>query len=617
MTTPEVILTADESRLVRALRNVQREEEKLAKTMDAVGDAGEQAATDIEQAFQRTGRKNVDEFEKLLRELRKTGPEGGRQARAIEEHLRATGTRGRQSIDSIVQKLGDIDPAAAEAAKAAQEQFAQMSEVVEGKLVKLATPMDKLKAKANEIFGPDGINGVKGYAVAIGGVTAALMVAGKGFELLKEKQAAAIESLQGQESGEKRLAQIATSAEDLDAMIAQADNIALATGMSREKSRGLIFAARSEGFAEDVNQIARFGQVVDTDSQGALAGSLGRLFKGEGLSVEQRLSGVLAAAEQSAFDFETVGRSVKKSAAPASAAGADLAETLAANATLANLIGESAGDRLKAFSSTVSLTPELQGKGIIGAVEALQGMDATQRGDILGEGIELNEAFKLLSDNLPEVAKITGAVRKDLEASASGQGVLSQRTGIVEGSERFQDRMNIARSEIAKEIAEEARYAGGGAQIREAQNLIDANLAKSGVSVSGQALLQDVSTGDIPLVGSYLPDASAQDVLTYGGNALGISGQVTSGAISGAVAGMERSNVPWYLRGLPGMDGVSRSLSATQFARDSQVADQLKEQTEIMREQLAAEKARQSQPTPPPVNYGTGLQNTADAASAP
>jgi len=617
MGTVIVDLSGDESRLARAYDIAEKKDKSLRDSLAATGKVGQSANEQVIRSLDQTGDKGTKAMNLVLKELRKLGPEGKEAARAVEGRLREAGTHGRKSMDWIVSKLGEIDPAAAEAAQGAIEQFTQMSEVVEAKLIKAATPFDMLKKKASDMFGPGGIESIKGYAVAIGGVTAALQLAGAGFELLKEKQAAALGSLQSQESSEKRLAQIATSADDLDAMIAQADKISLQTGMDRERSRGLIFSARSEGFSEDVGQIARFGQVVDVESQGSLAGSLGRLFKGEGLSVEQRLSGVLAAAEQSAFDFETVGRSVKKSAAPASASGADLAETLAANATLANLIGESAGDRLKAFTSKAALSPDLQGQGIIGSVEALQQMPEEDRKKFLGESIELNEAYKLLSDNLPEVAKITAAVRKDLESSASGEGVLAKRTEIVEGSDRFQDRMNVARSEIAKQIAEESRFASGGASIKEAENLVDANLANAGISVTGQAALQSLSTGDIPLIGGFLPDVSTQDAAVYGGSMLGVDPTVTAGALAMTASANENSQLPWYMKMLPGTSGVSSALTANQVANDSRLADELKEQTGIMRQQLEMEQQRQQRPTAPPVNYGAGLQPAANEASRP
>jgi hypothetical protein len=256
---------------------------------------------------------------------------------------------------------------------------------------------------------------------------------------------------------ERRLAQIATSAQDLDQMLAQADQLSERFGMSREASRGLIFSARSEGFTGDIDTVARASRVVDTESQAKLVGVLARQF-GTGTSAAQNLSAVLTAAGGSAFNFETVGANVVKSAAAARASGADLPETLAANAQLANLIGDAAGDRVRAFASMASLDPELQGKGIMGAVDAISKMTDKQRLDVLGSGMEVNEAYRLLLENSKAVRESSEAIRADIAATAGGGGALSGALATVEGSNRFMTREAVARAQRSQEIATESRF---------------------------------------------------------------------------------------------------------------------------------------------------------------
>lgn len=576
MADANVILTGDERQFLQSLARAEEGERSLEKQIDAVGRAGQEAGNKTGDSMEQAGRRGLSEFDKMLRELRKSGPEGRKQAAAIEKHLQETGKQGRKSVGTIIDRIAEIDPEAAEAAKEMARHMAEQSQVVEARLVKMAGPFDHFKAKAKEAFGADSLKAVKGYTAALGAIGAVLAVNTKGFEKLKEKQAEALDSLKAQEDPEKRLAQIATSSKDLEAMLAQADQLSLQTGLSREETRSLIFSGRSEGFADDVNQLARFGAVVDTQAQGQLAGSLGRLFKPEGLNVEQRLSAVLAAADKSAFDFETVGESVKKSAAPARASGADLAETLAANATLANLIGESAGDRLKTFAAKASTDDTLKGQGIIGSVQTLQGMTEEDRRKFLGESIELNEAFNLLSSNLDEVQTITAAVRSDIEASAKGQGVLGKRASIVEGSERFQNRRDLARAEMAKQIAAENRYSDSGAEIEVAQAMLDARMDELGVGLANQYLATDARITDIPYVGDFLtgiglvPDVSASEALQYGGQAVGIDPSFTSDAFGAAVAGISKSNVPWYAKPFVSQQ-MATTLAAQQIAETNRL----------------------------------------------
>jgi hypothetical protein len=298
------------------------------------------------------------------------------------------------------------------------------------------------------------------------------------------------------------LAQIATSASDLDAMLAQADQLSERFGMSREQSRGLIFSARSEGFTGDVDTVARASRVIDTEAQAKLVGVLSRQF-GDATNTAQNLSAVLAAAGGSAFNFETVGANVIKSASAARASGADLPETLAANAQLANLIGDTAGDRVRAFASLASLNPLLQGRGIMGSAEALQAMPEAQRGKILGSGMEVNEAYRLLLENSKAIKDSAESIRADIAATGEGGGALAGALATVEGSSRFMSREAVARAQQSQQIAAEGRFSADEAAFQaqlasqRAEALRDGGGALSGAFGSMAARGLRASTGDL------------------------------------------------------------------------------------------------------------------------
>jgi hypothetical protein len=433
MSSTIVTLTGDATALDRAFTIIQRAQDKT----DAKFGDMKAVAKDYSKAFERDMAQAADATNKAwnesVRELRKMGPEGRAAAEAIEGHLRATGQAGRQSFESIISKIGEIDDAAAAAAQNARDE------------------LDKGTAGISD--------NVVEYAKAWLSVGAAVGVIKAGLAEVRAEQEKSLESLQGLAEPERRLAQIATSAQDLDQMLAQADQLSERFGMSREASRGLIFSARSEGFTGDIDTVARASRVVDTEAQAKLVGVLARQF-GTGTSAAQNLSAVLTAAGGSAFNFETVGANVVKSAAAARASGADLPETLAANAQLANLIGDAAGDRVRAFASMASLDPELQGKGIMGAVDAISKMTDKQRLDVLGSGMEVNEAYRLLLENSKAVRESSEAIRADIAATAGGGGALSGALATVEGSTRFMTREQVARAQLSQEIATEARLSG-------------------------------------------------------------------------------------------------------------------------------------------------------------
>ena len=447
-----VTLTGDEASLLRAFQKIQAAQEKtdegFKKTKDSAQDSSRQIAMDMEAA----GNATTMAFNGSLKELRKMGPEGRAAAAEVEKHLRATGQAGRKSFEEVLAELGKLDDEAANVAANAKKSF------------------DDAAQSTSKVFGADAIDQVKQFAVQWLSVGAAIGLITSALQTMRQEQTAALDSLMGQADPERRLAQVATSGEDLDAMIAKADELATKYGIGRDQARGLVFSARSEGFEPDIETIARASQVVDVTSQASLAGVLGRQFGGEGGSTEQRLSAVLAAAEQSAFNFETVGKNVIKSASATRAAGSDMAETLATNATMANLIGDSAGDRVKAFAAMVSLDPLLAGKGVMGAVEAISQMDEGARRDTLGEGMEVNEAYRLLLENKDSIQEMTATVRGDVAATGAGGGVLAEKIAIVEGSDRFQARLDVASSAAAREIAAESAFSADEAAYQAGQD---------------------------------------------------------------------------------------------------------------------------------------------------
>jgi hypothetical protein len=459
-----VTLTGDEASLLRAFQKIQAAQQKtdegFKKTKDTAQDSSRKIAEDMEAA----GNATTMAFNGSLKELRKMGPEGRAAAAEVEKHLRATGQAGRKSFETVLAELGKLDDEAAKVAVNAKKSFEDTAQATD------------------KVFGKSAIDEVKQFATQWLSVGAAVGLLSSALQTMRQEQSASLDSLMGQADPERRLAQVAKSGQDLDAMIAKSDELATKYGIGRDQARGLMFSARSEGFEPDIEMIARASQVVDVTSQASLAGVLGRQFGGEGGSTEQRLSAVLAAAEQSAFNFETVGKNVIKSASATRAAGSDMAETLATNATMANLIGDTAGDRVKAFAALVSLKPDLAGKGVMGAVGALSQMDEATRRDALGGGMEVNEAYRLLLENKDSIQEMTATVRGDVAATGAGGGVLAGKIAIVEGSERFQARRDVASAQVSRTIAAENVFSAEESRFRAGQDLLRAEQIKSGSS---------------------------------------------------------------------------------------------------------------------------------------
>jgi hypothetical protein len=559
-----VTLTGDEASLLRAFQKIQAAQQKtdegFKKTKDTAQDSSRQIAQDMEAA----GNATTMAFNGSLKELRKMGPEGRAAAAEVEKHLRATGQAGRKSFETVLAELGKLDDEAAKVAANATASF------------------QKTAQATDKAFGKSAVEEVKQFATQWLAVGSAIGMISTAFQLVREEQTKALDSLMGQADPERRLAQVATSGADLDQMIFKADEMSAKYGISRSKSRELMFSARSEGFEPDVEMIARASQVVDVTSQASLAGVLGRQFGGEGGSTEQRLSAVLAAAEQSAFNFETVGKNVIKSASATRAAGSDMAETLATNATMANLIGETAGDRVKAFAALVSLKPDLAGQGVMGAVGTLSQMDAAERMDLLGGGMEVNEAYRLLLENKDSIQQMTETVRGDVTATSAGGGVLAGKIAIVEGSDRFRNRMAVDSAKIYREIASEVTLSP-----EEARYQVLRNKSVADATIEGRS-------GALTFLGEYAG---------RGARGIGMSAE-TSNFIQ------ERVSQPYpRFVGEGGFSGDTPSRPAPRT-----IVEEMVDKLESIRQETAATRQNTSQA---PVITGAALQSPVAAAAAP
>lgn len=464
MATTIVTLTGDEASLLRAFQKIQAAQEKtdqgFKKTKDTANNAANQIGRDMIAAGDATNKA----FNDSLRELKRMGPEGKAAAEQIERHLRESGRAGRQSFEQVLTTLGKLDDEAAKVGRNAAREL-------------------KSAGKSGEqAFGDGAAQKVKEFATAWLSVGAALGVVQSGMADVRAEQEAALGSLLGQADPERRLAQVATSGADLDALIAKGETISATTGMPRNDSKMLVFTARSEGFEADLDMIAANHSVLEGTSQAKLIGTLGKAFKSEGLSGEQRMSALLTAAGLSKFDAETVGKALEKSAVASTDAGADMAETMAVNAVMANVLGDPAGDRSNAFASFVNLNDKLKGKGFVGAVKTIRAMSDDERKKTLGGSMEVNQAFSVLDRNLAEVEQVTDAVRRDEIETAAGRGTLRQRRSVVESSPRFQARIAVLASANRKEIADEQALAAEEARFQSQQALARARATEQGGS---------------------------------------------------------------------------------------------------------------------------------------
>ena len=279
----------------------------------------------------------------------------------------------------------------------------------------------------------------------------------------------------------KRLAQVATSAEDYDMMVSRADELAAKYGEDRDVVRKVSFSARSEGFESSLDNIMKYSDVVAAESQATVAGQVPNLFGGE-ISADQGINATLAAAEASRLSFEEIARALPKVSEGAALQKASAAETMGVTSVMAGHFssGDTAADRFKALATKLSINESTKGMGILGGIEELQRQQtewqaAGGEGDdplkkFLGESAELNVAFGLLVERMPDVKKRIAEIETEIETVGSGgQGALARKHAQSFDGSTETGRLNQAmeqrrQAQIAEEIANERQFAEEGAK---------------------------------------------------------------------------------------------------------------------------------------------------------
>lgn len=238
----------------------------------------------------------------------------------------------------------------------------------------------------------------------------------------------------------QRLAQVARgdTAEDrradLQQLFAAADDFAQQAVVSREAAAEVIFSARSEGFEEALPAIIRNAPVVSPAAQARVAGQLPKLF--EGITPTQAISGVLAGAELSSQDFQTIARVTATAASGSALGGATAQETIAGIAVLTDAFksAEQASEAFRTFQTAVGLDKPLTEAELT---------EARQQED---ERLEVAaRAFRSLQERRNDIRESLQRVRED-EPESAREAESQQRR--IEDLQKDLDRANRSVAEF-------------------------------------------------------------------------------------------------------------------------------------------------------------------------
>lgn len=292
------------------------------------------------------------------------------------------------------------------------------------------------------------------YASAAGAVALTVRSIGAAFETVRTEQEAALSALEGTGDANRRLLQVSESPEQFVERRQTADDLSSEFGVDRNTVRDVLFSGISEGFESVVPDIIRANQVIAPEVAASVAGQIPGLFKNQEIAPLEAVSGTLLASQDSRVDFEELGAALPQAAEGVASVGGTFSEAAASLAELSAAFKspDTAADRIKAFGVAASLDEDLKGLGLIGAVEKLQSLSDAEQSDFLGEGQELNVAFRVLGERIGEIKELNAAIQADRVATSKGQGLLEERVQFSLSDEDLSAVRELNKARIQQEV---------------------------------------------------------------------------------------------------------------------------------------------------------------------
>lgn len=475
-------LIAENQKLQRQLVSVTEQLAKAKDQAEPMGAAGKKAFRELERAAEQAKRSietPTEAFKKHAAQLDQALAKGLLTA---EEHTRAIDQLARKYAGAIdpVQKLAVAQAhldRQLQAGQITQEQYQQALEEKRKSLENTAEAVDDT-TQAGQTHGTM-MQSLTGRLMALGaGYMSFQAILGKVKEALayvNQETDKAIASADKMTDPNKRLAQVSTSAEDLDMMVRRADELAARYGEERDVVRRVSFSARSENFESILPELIKYGDVVSPEAAASVAGQVPGLFGEGSIDPLVAVNAVLAAAKESRLEFEKIAQAMPIISAGGAMTGSDPAEVMGILSVIASNTksGDEAATLFKGLATKLALDQRTSGQGILGGYRTLQGMSDADRADFLGEAVDANTAYNLLSRRTEDVNERIGLVRRQIAVGEEGgTPILEQQYQMVYEPSTETGRTNLALEQrrqamIGEEIANERQFAIEGA-LREA-----------------------------------------------------------------------------------------------------------------------------------------------------
>lgn len=214
-------------------------------------------------------------------------------------------------------------------------------------------------------------------------------------------------------------------------------------GIPRDAARGLVFAANSEGWQGELQQVAAAHQVANDDKAlSQVAGQVPAMYRNAGVKIGnlEAANLVMKASEQSRMDFAPMGVAMVQAAEGGTKAGTSPEELAALTGFLAGEYksGDVAAQRISSFGSEIAITDDLRGLGHLGAFRKIRDeYTQEQREEWLGKDQGRNMFYQSMLQNEGEIERRKKELQGEQAEFAAGGGVIRKQIALTEKDAGF------------------------------------------------------------------------------------------------------------------------------------------------------------------------------------
>eukprot|EP00923_Selenidium_pygospionis_P040615 GHVN01070119.1.p2 GENE.GHVN01070119.1~~GHVN01070119.1.p2 ORF type:complete len:601 (+),score=76.82 GHVN01070119.1:116-1804(+) len=458
-------------------RDGARAVDQLSKKNETLKDTYKRRKAAIEAAGA-AGLKTEAEVTTAVRQLKREVLDEAKAAKQAEEQrqailLRSTDAyrkqqaqikRGVDKVNELKRANKSLDAQHDElkrAIKAAYDSGEIEADQYKQSIRELGEETNRLKAKQQTSFGSGAIAQVGKYAASFLSVASVIQVISKALQKLKEDQENALNI--GNELKESRT-KLRGLGGNFGQLEKEADQISLDTGITRAKSREILFTGQSQDLSStDVGLVAKLDPIVDALTGIKFAADLRQQFDSENLTAEQALNIALTASDTSKFDPNAILPQLQKASIGAAVQGASSADTAALVSVLGSKLGESTGLSVRSLLTQFAIDKEQRFTGLDGieSIEKFISLPKAEQDTFTGTNKQVVGSIKIATESLTQIKEVAAKIRAETEKSGTKESAVRREIGEAFSTETnegllLRSQRELGRAEIENEISTES-----------------------------------------------------------------------------------------------------------------------------------------------------------------